>query len=430
MLQRVISIKNVGRFKNCAALGDVTFRRFTLIVAENARGKTTICAILRSLFTNIPALIIGRRTLGSTGQPEVQLLIGNGPVTFRNGAWSAAFPHIAVFDGTYISENVFAGDVVETDNRRNLYRVIIGAQGVSLAASVTDLDNQIRAKNGEIRDSQAALQRHMPPGATVEAFIALPEDAQINEKIATKEQELQAVQRAAQLQQRAGLAAVTVPVFPAAFAQLLAKTFSTVAADAERQVGEHIARHRMQIRGETWLTEGLAYATGESCPFCGQSVAAVELIAAYRSFFSQQYHALRDDVNAMNRPVDGAVGDRVSAAIEQVLLQNNGSVEFWQSYCDIAPPVLPEAGRVGELMAALRQSAQALLQTKAGTPLDAVAPDDAFTRALGAFETVRTSLGTYNAAVATANAVIAARKRQTQAANPRDVESALARLKA
>jgi hypothetical protein len=39
-------------------------------------------------------------------------------------------------------------------------------------------------------------------------------------------------------------------------------------------------------------------------------------------------------------------------------------------------------------------------------------------------------LGTYNAAVATANAVIAARKRQTQAANPRDVESALARLKA
>src|SRR3984893_2142595 len=154
MLQRVISIKNVGRFKSCAALGDVTFRRFTLIFAENARGKTTMCAILRSLFTNTPAFIIGRRTLGSAGQPEVQLLTENGTVTFRNGSWSAAFPDIAVFDGTYVSDNVFAGDLVQTDHRRNLYRVIIGAQGVTLAASVNDLESQIRAKNGEIRERQ------------------------------------------------------------------------------------------------------------------------------------------------------------------------------------------------------------------------------------------------------------------------------------
>ena len=120
MLQRVISIKNVGRFKNCAAGGDVTFRRFTLIFAENGRGKTTLCAILRSLFTNTPAFIVGRTTLGSMGQPEVDLLTDNGNVAFRNGVWNAAFPDIAVFDGTYVSENVFAGDVVGTERRRNL----------------------------------------------------------------------------------------------------------------------------------------------------------------------------------------------------------------------------------------------------------------------------------------------------------------------
>jgi wobble nucleotide-excising tRNase len=74
MLQRIISIKNIGRFRNCAAAGDVTFRRFTLIFSENGRGKTTLCAILRSLFTNTPALIIGRTTLGSLNTPEVQLL--------------------------------------------------------------------------------------------------------------------------------------------------------------------------------------------------------------------------------------------------------------------------------------------------------------------------------------------------------------------
>ena len=428
MLKRVISIKNVGRFKNCAALGDATFRRFTLILAENARGKTTFCAILRSLFTNTPDFIIGRKTLGSMEQPEVQFLTTNGKVAFRNGAWSAVFPHIAVFDGTYISENVFAGDVVQTDHRRNLYRVIIGAQGVNLAIRLNDLEEQIRTKNGEIRDNLAGLQRHVPAGMTVEVFIALAEDAEIDAKIAAKEQDLQAVRQAAKLQQRAGLTEVAVPVLPAAFAQLLAKTFANVAADAERRVGEHITRHRMQVRGEAWLTEGLGYVTGEECPFCGQSLDAVDLIQAYRSFFSREYHALRDEVTAMSGHVDGAIGDRGSAAIEQTLLQNNSSVEFWQSYCDIVPPVLPEAGRVGAAMTALRQSAEALLQTKAGTPLDAVAPDDGFTLALGTFEALRASLGTYNAAVATANAVITARKRQAQAANVRDVKDALARL--
>jgi hypothetical protein len=36
MLQRINSIKNLGRFKNCAAIGDVSLRRYTLIFAENA----------------------------------------------------------------------------------------------------------------------------------------------------------------------------------------------------------------------------------------------------------------------------------------------------------------------------------------------------------------------------------------------------------
>jgi wobble nucleotide-excising tRNase len=108
MLQRIISIKNVGRFKNCAALGDVTFGRFTLIFAENGRGKTTLCAILRSFFTNTPAFIVGRTTLGSMERPEVQLLTAGGAIAFRNGAWNETFPDIAIFDGTYVSENVFA----------------------------------------------------------------------------------------------------------------------------------------------------------------------------------------------------------------------------------------------------------------------------------------------------------------------------------
>lgn len=430
MIQRIISIKNVGRFKSCAAAGDVTFRRYTLIFAENGRGKTTLCAILRSLFTNTPAFVIGRATLGSLEPPEVQLLTGNGNISFRNSIWNGTFPDMAVFDGTYVTDNVFAGDVVHADHRRNLYRVIIGAQGVALAARVNELDERIRAKNGDIREIRGQFQRHIPQGMTVEEFIALPEDPAIDEKIAVKDQELQGAQRSVQLQQRTGLSPVTVPVFPPAFAQLLAKTFANVSADAERHVTEHIERHAMQRGGEAWLTEGLGYVTHDECPFCGQSLTGVELIAAYKSYFGHEYHALRDEVDRLNQGVAGTIGDRTSTAIDQTFLQNENSIEFWRQYCEFEAPIAPAAGIVAGVISTLRQRAQGLLQIKAGTPLDAVAPDEGFTQALDAFEELRTNLGTYNAAVAAANVVIAARKRQAQAANILDLTNALAALKA
>jgi wobble nucleotide-excising tRNase len=373
---------------------------------------------------------VSRATLGSTEPPEVHLLTPGGPLRFRDGAWNSAYPNIRVFDGTYVRENVFAGDVVDTEHRRNLYRVIIGAQGVALAASVNILDEQIRTKTNEIRDNRAQIQRLLPQGMTQEDFIALADDPEIDARIAAKERELQAARQAAQLQQKAGLTPLTVPVFPAAFAALLAKTFANVAADAERRVGEHIERHHMQARGETWIAEGLQYIADDSCPFCAQRIDAVGLIQDYRELFSREYHALRDEVTALKRQVDAAMGERIASGLERTVTQNTASSDSWRQFCELTTPVLPDGQSVTETMGALRETAQALLDLKAGTPLEAVPPNDDFTRTLERFEALRTSLGTYNARVATTNAVIEARKRQAQAANVRDVETELSRLQA
>lgn len=430
MLQKVVHIKGVGRFKNCIAAGDVSLRRFSLVFAENGRGKTTLCAILRSLLTNNPALILGRRTLGSSERPDVHLMIDGTPVVFRNGAWSSTSPDIAVFDATYVSENVFAGDVVDTEHRRNLYRVIVGAGGVALATRVNELDGDIRAKNNEIRDCRAGLQRYLPSGMTVDAFVELPQDPSIESKIAEKEQELQSAQRATQLLQRAALAPVAVPAFPPAFAELLAKTFALVSESAERRVAQHMRQHKMEGRGEPWLTEGLGFVTGDTCPFCGQDLANADMIGMYRDFFGQEYRALRDQVTALSQQIENQIGDRVSAAVAQILLQNSNAAEFWSQYCTLTAPVLPDSGKVADVLTALRQEARSLLNLKAATPLDAVAPSDYFTRTLAAFEELRTAIGQYNSSVAAANAVIQGRKHQVETAIPREVETELGRLRA
>ncbi len=69
MLRKFVSIKNVGRFVNCRAIGDVESKRYTLIFAENGRGKTTLCAILRSLQLGEAAHIIGRTLQASPLSP-------------------------------------------------------------------------------------------------------------------------------------------------------------------------------------------------------------------------------------------------------------------------------------------------------------------------------------------------------------------------
>ena len=50
MLQRLIALRNVGRFRNRGEAGDVTFRRYTLIFVENRERPRT----LRFVSTNAP----------------------------------------------------------------------------------------------------------------------------------------------------------------------------------------------------------------------------------------------------------------------------------------------------------------------------------------------------------------------------------------
>jgi wobble nucleotide-excising tRNase len=266
-LTKFVSITNIGRFQSYSAGGDVTFKRSTLIFAENGRGKSTLCAILRSLQSNDPAHILGRTTLGSNAGPSVQLLTGSGPVTFSAGTWTKALPHLAIFDSTFIAENVFSGDSVDLEHKRNLLHVIIGKRGVNLAQEVSDIDAEIRSLTSLIRILRAAIEKHIPPGVDFGAFTALEADPLIDEKIAAKEKELEAVREAAQLKARAGLTEIRIPVFPTGFEALLGRTISDISTEAERRVSEHLSAHQMQGSGERWVQEGLGYIRNDAAHY-------------------------------------------------------------------------------------------------------------------------------------------------------------------
>ncbi|MDH5509788.1 MAG: hypothetical protein OEZ32_05465 [Nitrospinota bacterium] len=184
MIKKIISIKNVGRFKNSAPQGNPELAKHVLIVGANGYGKTTICSIFRSLQTGDCAHIIGRKTLGVSDNPLVELLLDSGRARFDGTTWTATLPNLAIFDGTFVAENVHSGEVVDINHKRNLYRIIIGQEGVHLAEEEARLSVTSRAMTTEISALDRALQQHIPAGITREQFIALPFDPDINTKIA------------------------------------------------------------------------------------------------------------------------------------------------------------------------------------------------------------------------------------------------------
>lgn len=269
MLRKIIGIKNVGRFRNSAAPGNPQLAKHTFIAGANGYGKTTLCAVLRSLQTGDPTHILGRKTLGTADAPTIELLLDGGQARFDGAAWSATKPEIAIFDGVFVAENVHSGEVVDIEHKRNLYRVIVGDAGVRLAAQDADLAAESRAKTGEISTASKAVQPHVPAGMKLDAFIALPEAADIAVQIEAQARSVDALRQAGALRARPALSEFAIPGLPADFTGLMARTIDDIAQDAEQRLSSHLAAHGMTASGGNWIADGLSHAD-DTCPFCGQ----------------------------------------------------------------------------------------------------------------------------------------------------------------
>lgn len=409
MIEKIVSIKNIGRFRNCSPRGDVAFQKLTLLFAENGRGKTTLCAILRSLQSGQAEFISERKTLGTSEPASVQLRLGGSNFTFSNNEWSATYPDIVIFDSVFVHDNVYAGDYVDHEHKKNLYRVVVGAQGVQLAKQVETLDGNIREANRDITSKKDAVSRLLPNGSTLDAYLAWQPIQEIEIKIQQKNAEIVARQRAlnnvTEIQAKGTLSRITLPVFPPDFLTILSKQLTDITADAEARVREQVAAHGMGSHGETWLSQGVGFVADNHCPFCGQDVDGNDLIAAYRSHFNAAYKSLKQEVAQLSQRITTSIGEAALGTVQQTHSNNATLVEFWKQFAEISLPVFVIEDAKSNY-ATLREIATELAQQKRQSPTEAVSTNARFDAALGAVTTLQSSIAAYNTAVDSCNALI------------------------
>ncbi len=429
MLKKFIAIKNVGKFRNSAAPGNPQLPKHTLIVGANGYGKTTLCAVLRSLKTGDPGHVLGRRTLGAADAPTIELLLEDGQARFNGETWNSTKPSIAIFDSVFVAENVHSGDVVDLEQKRNLYRVIIGEDGVNLAVADAELTIESKAKTAEISTAGKAIQPHIPPGLALDVFIGLAETPDLTEQIKSQEATVAALQQADALRSRRLLSEYPIPVLPDEFTGLLSRTIEDVAKDAEQRVSLHLASQDMAETGGNWIAEGLTHAA-DSCPFCGQDILNLPLITAFRAVFSERYGALAGEITAMRARVSREMGDVALAGLATIAEQNNGGAEFWQKYCPIDGPAVAFPDETANAIREFAAAALRLLDLKASVPLERIAQDDSFAAARAVYDVAVASIETANTAVRAANAAIAEKKVATEAGDLKAAVAELIRLKA
>lgn len=427
MIKKFIKIQNVGVLRDNPAKGDVDLRRLNLIHGENGRGKSTLCAILRSLQSGNNALVIERKTLDGADPPYIDILCETGSIKFKDGAWEARFEKLEIFDSQFVSENVYAGDVITHDHKKNLCRIVLGAEGVVLADKFDKYDGNLRIASGVISTAREAVQAVTPRGMTPEQFMALAAEPDVDQKIEAKQKELTVASNADTIRKMPGLTTIDLPQPPPNLTTVLKKSIDGVSADAAQKVREHIRAHGM--RGEAWIAEGLRFASAETCPFCAQRLDGSDMIDAYRDYFSKAYRDFQNEINQLKTAFDASMTTAILVEIENRIAGNKTAGDFWKPYVMADAPTI-NFKEINAVIILLRDATADLVDKKLAAPLEVIEHSQQSNDAIALWKNLRDTLQKYNAAVGEYNKVVAGVKRDAAAKTAMQVQKELDALNA
>jgi len=392
VLSKILALKNVGLFEN---QGNQDLGKFTIIYGENGRGKSTLCAMLRSLKTGDPEPIMERRTLGSGEDTSLSFMVGKKQARFSGGKWTRLLPELLVFDAHFVDHNVYSGNAVDVEHTRNLCQFVIGESNVELAKKIDSIDEEIRSINTELRTLEKLIKSHVLKPMSLEEFLALDPCHEIDQAIQAKEREVQNIKNISALLGQPLPFRVSLPVIDWDGIQTtLTRTLGDIAKNAEEVTKRHIAEC-LGDAGEAWIRQGMDYPAGDKCPFCGQALHGSELIAAYQSYFDESYRTFKKEITDLKGDVTKQLSETALLAIQKQLSTNQTQIQFWRDH--VAGSIDPiEFDCARDVIVALRKALKRVLERKVAAPLEEVRFGKECSDAVDAYNALAQQVDQYN----------------------------------
>ncbi|MBU4247957.1 MAG: AAA family ATPase [Verrucomicrobia bacterium] len=403
MITKCKRLKNVGKFYDFSAQANaLDWHKNTFVFAPNAYGKSTLVNVLRSLRENDPKLIRARKTLGALAAPEAVIVIDEANHYFNGTRWDRPFPSIQIFDVPFIHANILAHEIGH-EHKKNIHRIIIGAQGIKLAEELAALKTKEKSKSQEVANFASQFNRG---GFTfsMDAFLAIPpaEEAAVGARIQKLEQDIKSKESEAVVQRLGLPRQIAAPSFDLSTAKALAaKKLAAAHEAAEKQVLAHIERNFMdKTQARPFIRQGLDLVQAD-CPFCGQDLKkAADLLKAYREFFDEAFRAYQQGVAQQVAALAKWNLDNDLTALGSTHNANLATLRQWEPY--LGPIILPDAAATVEkcraVLAELKGKVQSEMEKKQKDP-NADADRSQFNALTTELGELKTAVEAYNTVV-------------------------------
>lgn len=336
MLNKFDEITEIGRFASLRHKAP-QFPKLALVYARNGYGKTTICAILRSVAENNPDHIRCRQRLDAQSAPSVKSSWTSGQVSLTDMKWAGTVPRIHIFDQEYVQKNLHVGDSVTRENKRSLLPVVLGEEGVRLAQQINSLDDQQRELTKRQQSIATEIKSLHQSIDNVSLFCKVPIPEDLDTKIASATRAVELARQTVAVKEKSKPKRIDL-IGAKDFAAVLNRSITSVSSDAAEHVRQHIEQRRLGEHADRWLKYGVDHHDGH-CPFCGQDTAGAAIVASLNAYYSSAFEQLSNAISAAANSLSAVL--RPGTGHWRVLVETNTKdFEFWNTVAEI--PLSPK----------------------------------------------------------------------------------------
>lgn len=426
MLERIHRVKGIGLLHDADGRQH-TFKKATLVYADNGVGKSTLASIFRSCASNNPDLILRRKTIDGNYQPEVLLQFSNGQQSaFTDVSWSRSHPELLVFDADFVEQNVYAGGQVTTDQRKNLLQFALGTSAVNAQREYDQADNNALTASQLVRDITNQLAGNHR-GLLLQQFRELSEVADADNQIAALNERIVEAKNIGFIQAKAVPKNLDEPAFDVTrIFHIFESSLSDIDLAAEERVKRHLDSHA-KPNLEKWISDGNTFGETENCPYCDQPLEGRDLIQAYRSYFNKDYNLLKASVADLARLISITTTEAIVERLQASFVTASAIIDGWQEHVEIPPPEFDSVAAKQKLDA-LRGRLDALRITKEANILESVGSGDTKNELTAIWDELLGIVKSCNECIDNAVNLITAYKTHLAAVNPDGLRQAIVNL--
>lgn len=164
MIDKIIKIQGLGKFvdfRSSASSYPDNLKKVVAIYADNGSGKSTLAQIIKSLSQPNGEDVLKRKSFIPDAPPiNVEFLVNNKKVCFKNNQWSTKALEIEVFDAEFIENNIYVMTLGNHDKPGSFFEIVVGDEAISLFNERRNLISRRKRESVHRRNLKFALKKY------------------------------------------------------------------------------------------------------------------------------------------------------------------------------------------------------------------------------------------------------------------------------